>query len=157
MKTFLSGLFAAVFLAFGISAQAEKVALIKVTGTINPATAGYIARGIDAAAAEKVQCLILQLDTPGGLLDSTKDIVQSFYNAGVQSRQLIELLAGRINALLEDGGLGSCFLAASAPIHKQLFEALSPKARAKSSQLLASNLAKTDPGELPGHYERAAS
>jgi len=83
MKTFLSVLLAAVFLAFGSSAQAEKVALIKVTGTINPATAGYIARGIDAAAAEMAQCLIVQLDTPGGLLDSTKDIVQSFYNARV--------------------------------------------------------------------------
>lgn len=74
-----------------------------------------------------------------------------------QSRRLIELLAGRINALLEDDEVGSCSLAASAPIHKQLLDALSPKARAKISQVLASNLAKTDPGELPGHFERAAS
>ncbi|MBK5256865.1 MAG: nodulation protein NfeD [Vicinamibacteria bacterium] len=57
------------------------VVLIKVKGTINPATAGYIARGIDEAIAAKAQCVILQLDTPGGLLDSTKDIVQSFYRS----------------------------------------------------------------------------
>lgn len=83
MKPYLSALLAALLLSPALSAQAEKVALIKVTGAINPATAGYIARSIDEAAAEKAQCLILQLDTPGGLLDSTKDIVQSFYRAGV--------------------------------------------------------------------------
>ena len=83
MKASLSALLAALLLSPALSAQAEKVALIKVTGAINPATAGYIARSIDEAAAEKAQCLILQLDTPGGLLDSTKDIVQSFYRAGV--------------------------------------------------------------------------
>jgi membrane-bound serine protease (ClpP class) len=60
-----------------------KVALIRVTGTINPATAGYIARGLDEATADGAQCLILVLDTPGGLLDSTKDIVQSFYRSEV--------------------------------------------------------------------------
>jgi membrane-bound serine protease (ClpP class) len=83
MNSYLSGIIAAsLFLSVSV-AQAEKVALIKVTGAINPATAGYIARSIDEATAEKAQCLILQLDTPGGLLDSTKDTVQSFYRSGV--------------------------------------------------------------------------
>ena len=83
MKTSLFAFIAALLLASASAARAEKVALIRVTGTINPATASYIARGIDQAAAENAQCLILQLDTPGGLLDSTKDIVQSFYGARV--------------------------------------------------------------------------
>ena len=74
-----------------------------------------------------------------------------------QSRRLIELLAARINALLEDDDVTRCSLAASAPMHKQLLDALSPKARGKVSQLLASNLAKTEPGELPVHFARAAS
>ena len=77
--------------------------------------------------------------------------------AAEQDRRLIELLAGRINTLLEDGGVRRCSLAASAPIHKQLLEALSPKARSKVSQVLASNLVKKDPRELPGHFERAAA
>ncbi len=72
-----------------------------------------------------------------------------------QSRRLIELLGGRINTLLEDDGVGHCSLAASAPIHKQLIEALSPKARGKIGQVLASNLAKTDASELPGYFARA--
>lgn len=72
-------------------------------------------------------------------------------------RRLIETLAGKINALLEDDEVSRCSLAASAPIYKQLLEALSPKARSKVHQFLASDLAKTDPAELPGHFERAAS
>jgi len=83
MKPFLSAFVAALLLSSATSVRAERVALIQVNGTINPATASYIARGIDQAAAGNAQCLILQLDTPGGLLDSTKDIVQSFYRAGV--------------------------------------------------------------------------
>ena len=51
--------------------QAAQVGLIKIDGAIGPATASYIARAIDAAAAQNDECLIIQLDTPGGLLDST--------------------------------------------------------------------------------------
>lgn len=59
------------------------VARIQIRGTINPATAGYIARAVAEASASSAQCLIVELDTPGGLLDSTKDIVQSFYGSAV--------------------------------------------------------------------------
>jgi membrane-bound serine protease (ClpP class) len=55
---------------------AEKVCLIKVDGAIGPATASFISRAVDDAANQQAQCLIIQLDTPGGLLDSTKVIVQ---------------------------------------------------------------------------------
>ncbi len=61
-----------------VAAGAEKVATIRIDGAIGPATAGYIARGINEASAQGAQCLIIQLDTPGGLLDSTKTIVQEF-------------------------------------------------------------------------------
>jgi len=73
----LSGLAATLFL-WTTAARGEKVCLIKVDGAIGPATASYISRAIDEAAADGAQCLIIQLDTPGGLLDSTKIIVQKF-------------------------------------------------------------------------------
>src|SRR5205085_1998276 len=57
------------------TARAEKVALIKVNGAIGPATASYVTRAIHETGAD-TQCLIIQLDTPGGLLDSTKEMVQ---------------------------------------------------------------------------------
>lgn len=63
--------------------QAAQVGLIKIQGAIGPATAGYISRAIDFSSARHDACLIIQLDTPGGLLDSTKDIVQKFYDSPV--------------------------------------------------------------------------
>src|SRR5213596_4394693 len=66
--------------AFG---AAEKVSLIKIDGAIGPATASYISRSIDEARAKNAQCLIIQLNTPGGLLDSTQTIVQSFLGSPV--------------------------------------------------------------------------
>jgi membrane-bound serine protease (ClpP class) len=58
------------------SLRAGQVGLAKIDGAIGPATATYISRAIDQAAAEQDVCLIIQLDTPGGLLDSTKEIVE---------------------------------------------------------------------------------
>src|SRR5437588_3385221 len=56
----------------------ETVSLIKIDGAIGPATASYITRSIDEARAQNAQCLIIQLNTPGGVLDSTQTIVKSF-------------------------------------------------------------------------------
>src|SRR5437879_7177207 len=62
---------------------AEKVALIKINGAIGPATASYIARSIDEARTQNAQCLVIQLNTPGGLLDSTQKIVQRFLGSSL--------------------------------------------------------------------------
>src|SRR4029453_6910733 len=62
---------------------AEKVGFINIDGAIGPATASYISRAIDEAKAQNVQCLVIQLNTPGGLLDSTQKIVQSFLGSPV--------------------------------------------------------------------------
>jgi membrane-bound serine protease (ClpP class) len=57
--------------------------LIKIDGAIGPATASYISRSVAEAQAQNAQCLIIQLNTPGGLLDSTQKIVQSFLGSPV--------------------------------------------------------------------------
>jgi len=62
---------------------AADVGLIKVNGAIGPATASYIARAADLAGTRDNACLVIQLDTPGGLLDSTKDIVATLYESKV--------------------------------------------------------------------------
>jgi membrane-bound serine protease (ClpP class) len=64
-------------------ARAASVGRIKIDGPIGPATAGYIARALHVADARNDVCLVIQLDTPGGLLDSTKTIVQTLYQAAV--------------------------------------------------------------------------
>jgi membrane-bound serine protease (ClpP class) len=65
------------------TAQPGQVGLIKIDGAIGPATANYIARAVDIAAAQKDDCLILQLNTPGGLLDSMQKIVEIFFEERV--------------------------------------------------------------------------
>ena len=71
-------------LAAGLRADpAHNVGMIEIRGAIGPATASYISRAIDVAEAQNDLCLIIQLDTPGGLLDSTEDIVQKFYDSKV--------------------------------------------------------------------------
>jgi membrane-bound serine protease (ClpP class) len=57
------------------------VNLIVVDAMINPATADFIRESIEQSGHEGAQALIIQLDTPGGLLTSTKDIVQDIFAA----------------------------------------------------------------------------
>ena len=78
------GIFLAVWLGVVTAAStAEKVCVLRIHGTIGPATASYIARALGEASGQDAQCLIIQLDTPGGLLDSTKEIIQSFLRSPV--------------------------------------------------------------------------
>lgn len=79
---------------------------------------------------------------------------ESLNSEAEQNRLLITRLAERINALLADDDVTCCSIAISGAIHHQLLEAVDPKARAKIGQVLASNLTKTDPTELVGHFEK---
>jgi membrane-bound serine protease (ClpP class) len=67
----------------GATVPAAQVGLIKIDGAIGPATASYIDRALEISAARHDECLIIQLNTPGGLLDSASDIVQHMYAAKV--------------------------------------------------------------------------
>ena len=66
-----------------VLANAETVSVITVDGAIGPATAGYVSRAVDEAASKKSQCLIIKLNTPGGLLDSMEKIVQKLLGAPI--------------------------------------------------------------------------
>ncbi len=59
------------------------VEILTVDGTIVPVIADYIERGISQAEENGATACIIELDTPGGLLDSTEEIVQSIMNADV--------------------------------------------------------------------------
>jgi membrane-bound serine protease (ClpP class) len=62
---------------------AAQVGLIKIDGPIGPATANYISRALDVAAEQNDECLIIQLNTPGGLVGSMNDIVDKFYSSRI--------------------------------------------------------------------------
>lgn len=63
--------------------QPREAAAIEVDGIISPATASYISRAIGRAEELNAPLLILRLDTPGGLLDATQDIVSDLLGSPV--------------------------------------------------------------------------
>ncbi len=54
-------------------------ALVEIDGTIEPVTARYVARALSRAEADNADIVIITIDTPGGLLDSTRDIVEEIF------------------------------------------------------------------------------
>ncbi|MCK5260360.1 MAG: nodulation protein NfeD [Candidatus Omnitrophica bacterium] len=66
------------------SVPENKVQVIQLDDdTINPVTADYIIEAIDRAYRENAQCLIIKMDTPGGLLSSTRMIVKKMLTSKV--------------------------------------------------------------------------
>ncbi len=59
--------------------------ILKLTihDTIQPITADYLQRGLDTAARDHAQAVLISLGTPGGLLDSTRTMVQAIETSPV--------------------------------------------------------------------------
>ncbi|MBN8852831.1 MAG: serine protease [Sphingobacteriales bacterium 50-39] len=58
-----------------LASLAQPIIALRINGTINPVVADYIHRGIEKARSERAECLLIELNTPGGLLKSTRVIV----------------------------------------------------------------------------------
>ncbi len=72
LKNILLAVFALAFCA-NVSAEVLKIV---VNDTIQPITDEYIGRALVDAAQHKDEAVLIELNTPGGLLDSTRDIIQ---------------------------------------------------------------------------------
>ncbi|MDH7487208.1 MAG: nodulation protein NfeD [Anaerolineae bacterium] len=71
-------------LVTGAGAQAPgRVLVLTFKGAVTPILSNYIERGIQAAEATHAEALVLQLDTPGGSADITKEISQRMIQARV--------------------------------------------------------------------------
>ncbi len=79
MKRYGPILVAGMLVQAGSGLQAANVGMIEINGAIGPATASYISRAVNIASARNDVCLIIQLDTPGGLVSSTEEIIQTLY------------------------------------------------------------------------------
>lgn len=69
--------------AAGPSRNPPVVVLLTVDGTINPAVTDYIVDSLAAAERTGAAAVVIRLDTPGGLLSSTRRIVEALLNAPV--------------------------------------------------------------------------
>ncbi|NOY53402.1 MAG: nodulation protein NfeD [Deltaproteobacteria bacterium] len=86
MKNFLCVLIlAAGFLFLPVSAFSdESVAYhIEIDGVINPVAMDFIKKAILKTEKEQAECLILELDTPGGLGESMREIVKAMLSATI--------------------------------------------------------------------------
>ncbi len=76
-------------MALGVSGMAfaaddaHTVLVGHIEGVINPITARYVDRLVDEGEERKVAAVVLVIDTPGGLIDSTYKITGRMLNAGV--------------------------------------------------------------------------
>ncbi len=82
MKRVLPLLAAFLLLAAALPAAAQ-VLRLRIDGTIQPIAAERISRAISAAQSRHAAALLIEIDTPGGLLDSTREIVTSIDSSAV--------------------------------------------------------------------------
>jgi membrane-bound serine protease (ClpP class) len=65
-----------------LSAENE-VYIIEISGSINPAVADFLKKGINKASGDGVSCIIIKIDTPGGLAESMREIVKAIFASKV--------------------------------------------------------------------------
>jgi len=61
----------------------DHINLAVIKGSINPASSSHLQRAIADSEVDGAEALIIELDTPGGLVSSTKDILQAMLNSKV--------------------------------------------------------------------------
>jgi membrane-bound serine protease (ClpP class) len=64
----------ALLLALAVCAQAQRIIAVNVDGMIHPVTAEIIGHAIDQATHENASAVLLRLNTPGGLIDASREI-----------------------------------------------------------------------------------
>ncbi|MDG2307311.1 MAG: nodulation protein NfeD [Candidatus Binatia bacterium] len=104
-----------------LDAQASpRVLWLRVDGAISPASADFIADGLRAAEEQKAAALVIEIDTPGGLLTSTRTIVKALLaspvpviayvapgGAGAASAGVFVVMAANIAAMAPGTNIGA--------------------------------------------------
>jgi len=73
-----------IIMAFSITAFAsDKYALIELKGSVNPVIADYIVNSIKKANQDNMQFVLMIMDTPGGLLNSMRDIIKAILDSEI--------------------------------------------------------------------------
>ncbi len=71
------------FVSFPSAANAGTVVELEIEGGIGPATSEYVRSGIEHAEDIGADFVLIRMDTPGGLLESTREIITAILNSDV--------------------------------------------------------------------------
>jgi membrane-bound serine protease (ClpP class) len=71
------GLLAALLFPAAATAQSNKIVVLHLDDTIQPISADYLKRGLARAADLHAQAVLVEMDTPGGLLESMRDMIST--------------------------------------------------------------------------------
>jgi membrane-bound serine protease (ClpP class) len=82
-SSILSAIFFVVVIALSSLPASAEILKIVVDDTIQPISEEYIARGIAEAARRKAQAVLIEINTPGGLVDSTRQIIEHITTSAV--------------------------------------------------------------------------
>jgi membrane-bound serine protease (ClpP class) len=143
--------FAAILLTAFQAVQAQSnqqlAILMNAKGAIAPAMEEYISRGIQAAEQQKAELLIIQLDTPGGDLQSLDNIIQDIRASTVPvviyvapngawagSAGALVTMAGHVAAMAPEAAIG-----ASSPVDSS-GQDLNSTEKAKVSQIMKATI-----------------
>lgn len=66
-----------------VSAASDEILVLQIEGPVNQTMVSYFERGVNEANLRDAAAVIVELDTPGGGLDSTIEIIQLFQNSDV--------------------------------------------------------------------------
>jgi len=93
-------LLVAFLIIFPLSVSADRVYLIEIDGEIKAGTVQYVNRAIREAESGQADYLVITIDTPGGLVDSTRKIVNSM----IESNLEIVVFVGKKNGWAYSAG-----------------------------------------------------
>lgn len=72
------------FLMFSVNLYAQnKYAVVELSGSVNPIVAQYLTEAMEKAAEEGNQFIVIQMDTPGGLMDAMREIIKSILTSKI--------------------------------------------------------------------------
>lgn len=91
----LALLLAGLVAACGASTEDEAVHVLTAKGTVGPIMARYLDRGIDRAESNQAKLVVIQIDTPGGLDSSMREIVQRIERSSVPVAVYVSPAGGR--------------------------------------------------------------
>jgi len=66
----------------GIAGKGD-IYIIKVSDAISPGISDFVKKGIEKASTDEASCIIIELDTPGGLAEAMREIVMAIYASKV--------------------------------------------------------------------------